>query len=162
MENRPRCPSRPEPAVFLGFLGEFQHTVDEKGRLAIPAKFRPQLEAGMVVTRGIDRCLYVWTLERWQELAHRMSKLPIMQENARRMTRHFFSGAVDTKMDKAGRVVIPQFLREYADLSGDVVVAGANTNIEIWSLDRWLSERSLAEDHSAELAEHLAPVWGQG
>ncbi|MGI5835496.1 MAG: division/cell wall cluster transcriptional repressor MraZ [Chloroflexota bacterium] len=144
------------------FLGEFQHTVDEKGRLAIPAKFRPSLAEGLVVTRGIDRCLYVWTLDRWQELAQRMSKLPIVQENARRITRHFFSGAVDTKMDKMGRIILPQYLREYAGLGGDAVVVGANTNIEIWSRERWEAEVALAEEQSSTLAEHLAPVWGEG
>lgn len=144
------------------FLGEFQHSIDEKGRLAIPAKFRPPLAEGLVVTRGIDRCLYVWTLDRWQELAQRMSKLPIVQENARRITRHFFSGAVDTKMDKMGRIIIPQFLREYAGLGDEVVVVGANTNVEIWGLERWKDEVSMAEEQSSVLAEHLAPVWGQG
>jgi len=144
------------------FLGEFQHTIDEKGRLAIPAKFRPPLAEGLVVTRGIDRCLYVWTLDQWQELAQRMSKLPIVQENARRITRHFFSGAVDTKMDKMGRIILPQFLRQYASLDDEVVVAGANANIEIWSHDRWMSELAQGEEQSSILAEHLAPVWGQG
>lgn len=148
--------------MFAVFLGEFQHSIDEKGRLAIPAKFRPPLAEGLVVTRGIDRCLYVWTLDRWQELAQRMSKLPIVQENARRITRHFFSGAVDTKMDKMGRIIIPQFLREYAGLGDEVVVVGANTNVEIWGLERWKDEVSMAEEQSSVLAEHLAPVWGQG
>jgi len=91
-----------------------------------------------------------------------MSKLPIVQENARRITRHFFSGAVDTKMDKMGRIILPQFLRQYASLDDEVVVAGANANIEIWSHDRWMSELAQGEEQSSILAEHLAPVWGQG
>ena len=144
------------------FLGEYQHTIDEKGRVAIPSKFRPSLSEGLVVTRGIDRCLYIWTLDRWQEMARSMSKLPIVQENARRITRHFFSGAVDTKMDKLGRIILPQYLREYAGLGSEVVIVGANTNIEIWGLDQWKAEVAMAEDQSSALAEHLAPIWGQG
>ena len=91
-----------------------------------------------------------------------MSKLPIVQENARRITRHFFSGAVDTKMDKLGRIILPQYLREYAGLGSEVVIVGANTNIEIWGLDQWKAEVAMAEDQSSALAEHLAPIWGQG
>lgn len=140
------------------FLGEFQHTVDDKGRLAIPAKFRPALVDGLVVTRGLDRCLYVWTLEQWQELAQKLAKLPVMQSDARRVARHFFSGAVDSKLDKLGRVVLPQFLREYAALRDEVVVVGVYGRIEIWSREGWDAERSVAEEQSSVFAEHLADL----
>ena len=140
------------------FLGEFQHSIDEKGRLAIPAKFRAPLTEGLVVTRGLDRCLYVWTIEQWREMAEKLAKLPMMQGDARRITRHFFSGAVDAKLDKLGRIVLPQFLREYAGLGDEVVVVGVYSRIEIWSKDGWESERSLAEDQSPVFAEHLAGV----
>jgi MraZ protein len=140
------------------FLGEFQHTIDEKGRLAVPAKFRAPLSDGLVVTRGLDRCLYLWTIEQWQQMAERLAKLPMMQGDARRVARHFFSGAVDVKLDKLGRIILPQFLREYAGLGDEVVVVGVYSRIEIWSKDGWGGERSLAEDQSAVFAEHLGDV----
>jgi MraZ protein len=140
------------------FLGEFQHTIDEKGRLAVPAKFRAPLSDGLVVTRGLDRCLYLWTIEQWQQMAERLAKLPMMQGDARRVARHFFSGAVDVKLDKLGRIILPQFLREYAGLGDEVVVVGVYSRIEIWSKDGWNGERSLAEDQSAVFAEHLGDV----
>ena len=138
------------------FLGEFQHTIDDKGRLAIPAKFRSSLNDGLVITRGLDKCLYVWTLDQWHELSQKLAQLPMMQSDARRVARHFFSGAVDTKLDKLGRAVLPQFLREYAGLSDEVVVLGVHTRIEIWAKSEWDSEREIAEEQSATLAEHLA------
>lgn len=142
--------------MFLG--GEFQHTIDDKGRLAIPARFRPFLVDGLVVTRGLERCLYVWTLDQWRDVAQKLGKLPLMQADARRIARHFFSGAVETKQDKLGRIVIPQFLREYAGLGSEVAVVGMNTRIEIWSKENWDSECSIAEDKIAEFAEHLADL----
>ncbi len=138
------------------FLGEFQHTVDDKGRLAIPAKFRPPLNDGLVVTRGLDKCLNVWTLDQWRDLSQKLSTLPMMQGDARRVVRHFFSGAVDSKLDKLGRVVLPQFLREYAGLGDEVVVLGVHTRIEIWATENWAAERMIAEEQSATIAEHLA------
>ena len=148
-----REPSLQEPDLFLG---EFQHTIDDKGRLAIPAKFRPLLSDGLVITRGLEKCLYVWTLDEWRELSQKLGQLPMMQSDARRVARHFFSGAVDTRLDKLGRAVIAQFLREYAGLSDEVVVLGVHTRIEIWAKDGWDSERAIAEEQSATLAEHLA------
>jgi MraZ protein len=155
VENFPRSPSLLERTVFLG---EFQHTIDDKGRLAVPAKFRSSLNDGLVVTRGLDKCLYVWTLDQWMDLSQKLSKLPMMQGDARRVARHFFSGAVDTKLDKLGRVILPQFLREYAGLSDEVVVLGVHTRIEIWAKDGWDSERAIADEQSAVFAEHLADL----
>jgi MraZ protein len=140
------------------FLGEFQHTIDDKGRLAIPARFRPPLNEGLVVTRGLDKCLYVWTLDQWRELSQKLSKLPMMQGDARRVARHFFSGAVDARLDKLGRVILPQFLREYAGLRDEVVVLGVHSRIEIWATDCWAAEKELAEEQSATFAEHLADL----
>jgi MraZ protein len=140
------------------FLGEFQHTIDDKGRLAIPAKFRSLLNDGLVVTRGLDKCLNVWTLDQWRDLSQKLAKLPMMQSDARRVARHFFSGAVDAKLDKLGRVIVPQFLREYADLRDEVVVLGVHTRIEIWAKEGWASERAIADEQSATFAEHLADL----
>lgn len=148
----------PSPSERALFLGEYQHSIDDKGRLAIPAKFRSPLNDGLVVTRGLEKCLYVWTLDQWREMSDRLASLPLMQNDARRVARHFFSGAVDTKLDKLGRVILPQFLREYAGLTDEVVVLGVHSRIEIWGSESWASERSQVEEQSASYAEHLATL----
>jgi MraZ protein len=138
------------------FLGEFEHSIDDKGRLAVPARFRPALQDGLVITRGLDRCLVIWDSESWRAQAERVRTLNPWQSDARRLQRHFFSGAVPAQPDKLGRIVLPQFLREYAQLDTDVVVVGLADRVEVWSRDEWQRERSEAERGSAELAEHLA------
>ncbi len=138
------------------FIGTFEHSIDDKGRLAVPARFRSELADGMFVTRGIDRCLMLLTSEHWQRLVDGMSSLPMLQNDARRLQRHFFSGAAPLQPDRLGRVVIPQFLREYAQLSGDVVVVGVMNRIEIWDRHSWSAERDEVESLSQELAEHLS------
>ncbi len=141
------------------FLGQYQHAIDDKGRLAIPAKFRPPLADGLVITRGIEKCLYVWDLDQWRQLSEKLDRLPLMQENARRVSRHFFSGATDTELDKLGRVVIPQFLREYAGLCNEVVVVGLRGRIEIWDRAAWNSEYCDAEENGiAAYAESLGSL----
>lgn len=119
------------------FLGEFSHTVDDKGRLTLPAKFRPELEKGVVITRGVDRCLYVFTAAEFQLLAERISTLPMTNADSREFSRHFFSGASDVELDKQGRILIPQNLREYAGINGEVIVAGVNKRIEVWGTHAW-------------------------
>jgi MraZ protein len=143
------------PSSLL-FLGEFEHSIDDKNRLAVPARFRAALEDGLVMTRGVDRCLVIWDTQSWHAQAERVRGLNAWQADARRMQRHFFSGAVPAQPDKLGRVVIPQFLRAYAQLETDVVVVGLADRIEVWSRPEWQRERSDAERDSAELAEHLS------
>ena len=138
------------------FLGEFEHSIDDKGRLAVPARFRAALQDGLVITRGLDRCLVIWDADSWRAQAERVSALNQFQSDARRLQRHFFSGAVNAQPDKLGRVVIPQFLREYAQLDTDVVVVGLADRVEVWARDEWERERTEAERTSSELAEHLA------
>jgi transcriptional regulator MraZ len=138
------------------FLGEFEHTIDDKGRLAVPARFRAALQDGLFITRGLDRCLVIWDSESWRAQAERVRSLNPWQGDARRLQRHFFSGAVPAQPDKLGRVVIPQFLREYAQLDSDVIVVGLADRIEVWARGEWERERSEAERGSAELAEHMA------
>ena len=138
------------------FLGEFEHSIDDKSRLAVPARFRAALEAGLVITRGLDRCLVIWDSDSWRAQAERVRALNPWQADARRMQRHFFSGAVPAQPDKLGRILIPQFLRAYAQLETDVVVVGLADRIEVWSKAQWERERAEAERDSAELAEHLA------
>lgn len=140
------------------FLGEYEHTIDEKGRLAIPARFRSELADGLFLTRGLDRCLVLWSAEGWRAIAERIKALPMMQADARRLQRLFFSGAVNTEPDKLGRVVIPSFLRAYAELESEVVIVGLLNRAEIWSKRLWEAERASAEAQSAELAEHLSSL----
>ena len=138
------------------FLGEFEHSIDDKSRLSVPARFRAALQDGLYITRGLDRCLVIWDSDSWRAQAERVRALSLWQSAARRLQRHFFSGAVQAQPDKLGRVVIPQFLREYAQLDGDVVVVGLSDRIEVWSRTAWQRERAQAERDSAELAEHMA------
>jgi MraZ protein len=142
------------------FLGEFEHSIDDKSRLAVPARFRPALEDGLVMARGVERCLVIYDSDSWRAVSERVRNLNPWQEDARRMQRHFFSGAVPAQPDKLGRVVIPQFLRTYAQLETEVVVVGLADRIEVWSRSEWQRVRTEAERDSAELAEHLAAPSG--
>ncbi len=119
------------------FLGEYTHTIDDKGRLTLPARYRAELAAGVVVTRGLDKCLFVFPMDEWQKLSEKVSALPLTDTSARDFRRLLFSGATDAELDKQGRVLLPQYLRDYAGLNGNVILAGLNTHMEIWSPDAW-------------------------
>jgi MraZ protein len=137
------------------FLGEFEHALDDRGRISIPARFRPELANGLVITRGLDRCLFVWPMDEWRPIAEKLSQLSLMDADARRIHRLLFSGATDTAPDRLGRILVPAFLREYAELRETVVVVGLLNRLEIWSQANWGAERAQAEANSAQLAEHL-------
>jgi len=128
------------------FLGQFVHTLDSKGRLTIPAKFRAVLDSGLIVTRGIDRCLAIFPTAEWEDLAGRVSDLPMTDRQARAFKRFLFADASDVSPDKQGRILIPPRLRDYANLDGEVVVAGLNNYIEIWSTEAWHDEREQLEN----------------
>ncbi len=138
------------------FLGEFVHTIDEKGRLTIPAKFRDDLAAGLVVTRGIDRCLAIYSLEEWEQLAGKVSALPMTDRGARAFRRLVFAGASDAIPDKQGRVLIPPSLREYAGLDGEVIVTGLYAYIEVWNPVSWGEEREHVEGNDGNIEEWAA------
>jgi len=141
------------------FLGEFTHTLDDKGRLTIPSKFREQLEHGLVVTRGLDGCLFLFTHQDWNELTKILSeRLPFTQKSARDLARFFFSGAVDTSSDRQGRVLLPSFLREYANLESEVVIIGANSRIELWNPERWQASLSDVESNAEMIAEQFGNI----
>ncbi len=135
------------------FLGEFVHTIDRKGRLTLPAKFRPGLASGVVVTRGMDRCLVIYPMAEWERLSQRISALPITDKRARDFRRLVFSGAADVMPDRQGRILIPAYLREYANLDGEVVVAGLNTYIEVWNPQAWQEVRQSVEDVTTNLEQ---------
>ena len=140
------------------FLGEFSHTIDDKGRLTLPSKFRADLGRGVVVTRGVDKCLFIFTTAEFQTLADRIGSLPMTQAEGREFSRHFFSGASDVELDKQGRILIPQNLREYAGLDGNVVVVGVNKRIEVWEVNAWPQVRASFEGNATNNAEHWAKL----
>jgi len=127
------------------FLGEYRHTIDDKGRLTIPAKYRGSLAAGMVVTRGFDRNLMAFSLEGWEELAARVKSLPWSDPGAREFRRRVFSGAVDLIPDRQGRILLPTYLREFANIDSDVVITGMLDHLEIWNSEAWEPVRDAAE-----------------
>lgn len=119
------------------FLGEYKHTLDEKARLTIPAKFRGLLASGLVVTRGFDQNLMLFTVEGWQELAQRISQRPLADEDVRMFRRRLFSGAVDLIPDRQGRILLPPYLRDFAAIQNDVIITGMFNYLELWNSDAW-------------------------
>ena len=139
------------------FTGEYNHTVDVKGRLIVPAKFRDQLGDEFVVTKGLDGCLFVYTLDEWHKIEEKFRNITTTSKDARKFARFFFSGAASCEVDKQGRILLPQTLREYADLQKDVVLAGVLSRVEIWSKARW-AENTYDVDEMDEIAEHMAEL----
>ncbi|MGQ9584040.1 MAG: division/cell wall cluster transcriptional repressor MraZ [Anaerolineae bacterium] len=140
------------------FLGEFEHSIDEKGRLTIPAKFRPGLAEGMVITRGLDGCLWVFPTEEWAKVAEKISRLPLTNPDARDFARLMFSGAAEVAPDRMGRVLVPAYLREYAHMDTDAVVIGLNWRLEIWNRDLWRERRSRVEADADAIGQHMAEL----
>jgi MraZ protein len=140
------------------FLGRFSHNLDAKGRLAIPAKFRSELAEGVVVTRGIDRCLSVYPLAAWQTLAEKVSALSISDPDARQFKRMVFAEEMDETLDTQGRIVLPPELRRYAGIDREAVVVGMNTYVEIWEPGRWENLSAAVEDAGASIAQRLADL----
>lgn len=137
------------------FMGEYQHSIDEKGRMIVPAKFRDALGPQFIVTRGLDNCLFVYPKEEWAVLEQKLKSLPLMKADARAFTRFFFSGATECELDKQGRINIPNNLCEYAKLAKDCVVLGVSNRVEIWSKPIWESYYQQSEDSFNEIAEKL-------
>ncbi len=140
------------------FIGEYSHTMDEKGRVAIPAKFRRELEKGAVVTRGLDRCLTIYTADEWEKLASRLANLPMASANTRAFARLMLAGAMDVSLDAQGRVIIPDYLREYAGLGKKLVLAGLYNRLEVWEAGKWGEFKSRSEVASADIAEKLGEL----
>ena len=139
------------------FMGEYNHTIDAKGRLIVPSKFREQLGDEFVITKGLDGCLFVYSHEEWkrvQESFHENQNKGT--KDARRFMRFFFAGAATCEVDKQGRILIPSNLREYADIEKDVVSVGVLSRVEIWSKDRWKENGDF--DDMDEIAEHMAEL----
>ncbi len=137
------------------FIGEYHHQIDEKGRLAIPTKFRQDLAHGAVVTRGLDSSLFLLPLEEWGKLADKIANLPLGQANSRAFARLMLAGAMDVAPDKQGRFVVPEYLRTYAGLQKSVVIVGVNTRLEIWDQSAWAAYCAKTEEDASAIAEQL-------
>jgi len=139
------------------FLGTHSPRLDDKGRLFLPAKFRDELAEGVVITKGQERCLYVWPMAEFRRVTEAMSQAPVTQKTVRDYSRVFFASASDEVPDKQGRITIPPALREYAGLTRDCVVIGANTRVEVWDTAAWESYLADREQAFAELEEEVLP-----
>ena len=140
------------------FLGEYKHNVDMKGRMAIPAKFRMKLDGGAILTRGLDKCLFLFPQGEWSNLVGKLMNLPLAQASSRAFVRLMLSGASDVDFDAQGRVLIPESLRKYAGIEKKTIVTGLYNRIEIWDEDEWDKYKSRTESASDEIAEKLGEL----
>ena len=137
------------------FMGQFQHSLDQKGRLIIPSKFREDLGESFVLTKGLDGCLFVYPRHEWAALEQKLKALPFTQKDARAFIRFFFAGAVEAEMDRQGRILIPPHLREHARIEKDVVIIGVSNRVEIWSQEQWEAYSTEAAESYEDIAETL-------
>ena len=140
------------------FIGEYQHALDDKGRMAIPTKFRAELKIGAVVTKGLDNCLFLYTKKAWAELAERLSKLPLARANTRAFGRLMLAGAMDVEVDSQGRILVPDYLRAFAGLKRQVVVAGLYNRLELWDSAKWTQYKRGTEKSNVSIAEALGEL----
>lgn len=143
----------------MGFMSEYNHTIDAKGRLIIPVKYRDGLGETFVVTRGIDGCLFFYTENEWQAIMNKLNELRMTNKKAREFTRFLLGGATEVELDSQGRILVPAFLREYAELEKEVVLVGMGNHIEVWSKAKY--EQVMSDTNIEEIAEELdeAGIW---
>lgn len=158
VENHRRKPkySMLRKRVIGMFMGEYNHTIDTKGRLIVPSKFREALGDEFVVTKGLDGCLFVYDNQEWSAFEEKLKALPLMNKESRKFVRFFLAGAANVEVDKQGRILIPSVLREFAQLDKDVVLVGVGSRIEIWSKTKW--EDASEYDDMEEIAEHMSEL----
>ncbi len=137
------------------FMGEYHHTIDDKGRLIIPSKFRTELGDKFVITRGIENCLFAYPIERWEQIVHKLESLPFTKKDARNFTRFFMSGATVAEFDKQGRINITSPLIAYAGIKKDCVIIGTGDRLEIWANDAWEDFFDSASINMSDIAENL-------
>ena len=137
------------------FIGEYHHTIDEKGRIIIPVKFREELGNNFIITRGIENCLFVYSKENWAQITNKLNSLPFTKKDARTFNRFFMSGATDVELDKQGRVNISKPLIDYANLLKDCVIIGTGDRLEVWSQESWESFFDSTKDSMSDIAENL-------
>ncbi|HBT20120.1 MAG TPA: cell division/cell wall cluster transcriptional repressor MraZ [Peptococcaceae bacterium] len=140
------------------FMGEYEHTLDTKGRVIIPAKFRDELGDRFVVTKGLDNCLFLYPMNEWEQIEQKLRSLPFNRSDARAFARFFFSGACECEVDKQGRVLLPANLRRYADLDKEVVIIGVLTRVEIWNKENWEKYSRETREEYEEIAEKIVDI----
>ena len=137
------------------FIGEYTYSVDDKKRLAIPSKFRQLLGKKAVITRGLDQCLFLYSLKEWSSLAKKLSQLPLSQADARGFGRLMLTGAMEVNIDNLGRILLPDYLKEYAFLNKKVIIAGVYNRVEIWDESKWKNYKEKTEKEVGDIAERL-------
>lgn len=140
------------------FIGEYEASIDDKGRVAVPTKFRTALKGKVVVTRGLDQSLFLYQSPEWKIMAEKLASLPISTANTRAFSRLMLAGAVECEIDKQGRIILPVYLKEFAGMSKRVIFAGLYNRIEIWSEDRWKAYKAETEKESTAIAEQLGSL----
>jgi MraZ protein len=148
----------PDYEVKSLFYGEYQHTIDPKGRVIVPSKFREGLGEKFIVTKGLDNCLFAYSSTEWSHLEAKLKALPFTDKDVRTFVRFFFAGAAECELDKQGRILIPQNLREYADLEKDIYVIGVSTRVEIWDKNKWNNYSSDENISPDQIAEKMASL----
>ncbi len=140
------------------FIGEYSYNLDPKKRIAIPSKFREDFSGRAVITRGLDKCLFVYPMKTWEELSSKLGSFPMGESGTRSFVRLMLAGAVDVDIDKFGRILIPDYLKEYAGLKKEVVIAGLYNRLEIWDSENWRKYKEEAEKNTDEIAERLGKL----
>lgn len=143
---------------LIMLIGEYKHTIDSKKRISVPAKFRRQIGKTAVITRGLDKCLFVYSLAEWKKVAETLSNLPTGSADTRNFARLILSGAVDVSIDSLGRILIPDYLKDYAELKSKAVMAGVYKRVEIWDEKKWEEYKSRIEQQTDMLAEKLGEL----
>ena len=139
-------------------IGEYKHTLDPKKRLSVPSKWRGDLGQTLIITRGLDSCLFVYPQTQWQKITEKVSQLPLGQADTRSFNRFFLSGAVEVEVDSVGRILVPDFLKDFAGLDSKVVFAGIYDRVEIWAENKWEDYKKRIEGQADQLAEKLGEV----
>ncbi len=150
--------SESNKVVFLMFIGEYNHTLDNKNRVSMPAKFRGYFGGSFVMTKGLDNCLFVYPMDEWSNIETKLKNLPITNKDARAFVRFFFAGATECEIDKQGRTLIPNNLKEFAKIDKDVVIIGVSTRVEIWGLEEWNKFNNDADITYEEVAEKMSQL----
>lgn len=140
------------------FIGEYKHTIDDKGRTALPIKFRSKLEDAVVITRGLDNCLFAYPKSEWEIIAEKLAEMPLSQTNARAFARLMLAGAMEVEIDKQGRIILPQYLRKFANLNKNIVITGLYNRIELWDETAWKEYQDKTEADAEDIAEKLTDL----
>jgi MraZ protein len=148
----------PQSGVSFMFIGEYQHSIDSKGRVIIPSKFRDDLGESFILTKGLDNCLFVYPMNEWRNLEEKLKSLPLTRKDARAFVRFFFAGATECTLDKQGRILIPANLREHCKLKSEAVIIGVSNRVEIWSKEMWESYNENEDLSYESIAEKMAEL----